>query len=173
MKKTKSIIANMVATATRPKNSVNDIKFVFSEKAKASYDCFKHLIKNKVPSVKNMGLYLLLFAIELNLKRILLNKSKITLEELKKKEFGHNLINLNQSCIAYLPKNILINKISSLLIKEIYEKEGKKISLSVWYSTDLRYFAGLSDIFTFILSVEEVDILKKYYKFLMKYNYVL
>lgn len=103
-----------------------------------------------MPSIRNIRLYLLLFSIELQFKRILLSSGVLIIDLEDRKKFGHQLTKLYAKCLEM----ILVEK--NYPIISLFEKYNKL------YGKHLRYYAGLEDLFGSPISDDDFSLLREF-----------
>jgi hypothetical protein len=130
-------------SASLSKDGTNPEQLVYDEKSLAILHASKSLEGNFPPSIRNTRLYLLFFSIELQFKKILLSHGVPGKDLRNRDKFGHNLRRLYEKLLEYRTTS-KIDSIMNLFIK--YEKQ---------YANDLRYYAGLQDIFAAEISDDE------------------
>lgn len=137
-------------SGTLRKHGTNPEQLVFGEKSDAIFHASESLTGSNTPSIRNIRLYLLLFSIELQFKRILLSSGVSIIDLGDRKKFGHQLTKLYAKCL----KKILVEKNDT--IKNLFGKYNKL------YGKDLRYYAGLEDLFGSRISDDDFSLLREF-----------
>jgi hypothetical protein len=144
----------------------NPAKLALQEKADASFACGVRLLESRVPSIDRLGLYLLIFSIELSLKRIIIDHSRfkdikdtnvgMTFTDFKNKDIfgtnGHNVTLMYDFAIQ--EKLIETDNLARKLLAQNNEE---------YTSSDFRYYVGLRDIFGESVGPTNLGILKAFY----------
>lgn len=136
-------------SAVLHKHGSNAEKLILQEKSQACFVASKSLEEFLAPSVRNMRLYLLLFSIELQFKRMLLGDG-VPVKDLKDK-FNHHLEKLYTDCLL---RNLIVEDSH---IENIFKKYNAS------YGKDLRYYVGIEDLFGSSISNESFVSLKEFY----------
>lgn len=144
----------------------NPAKLALQEKADASFACGVRLLESKVPSIERFGLYLVLFSIELSLKRIIIDHDRFkeitnkdvaaSLTDDKNKDIfgpkGHNIVSMYD--FAQTEKLINSNNSARLLLAQNNDE---------YMSSDFRYYVGLKDMLGQTISPANTKVLKSFY----------
>lgn len=137
-------------SGTLRKHNTNPEQLVFTEKSDAIFHASESLAGSNMPSIRNIRLYLLLFSIELQFKRILLSSGVLIIDLEDRKKFGHQLTKLYAKCLEM----ILVEK--NYPIISLFEKYNKL------YGKHLRYYAGLEDLFGSPISDDDFSLLREF-----------
>lgn len=144
----------------------NPAKVALQEKAEASFKCGRALVITGLPSVKRLGFYLTLFAIELSLKRLIIGHDRF--KGTKDSQVRYVFTNkVNNDIFGDSGHNLVSMYDFASKEKIIHTSENDRLVIAQnnneYIKSDLRYYAGINDIFGTGINHKSYNVLKDFY----------